>query len=420
MFLARSGAQSARACFFPIRLGGNISLGFSARKGDCRIGRSEGVRTTSGQTAVEANNGSEVPFRGNHADEDGATGRRQMRSSAVLPSIVLILSGLAQAQVPTGALQPRTEPVGAASQQAPESRSGVDLLRPNYVLHSGDQVLIRVAGIQDIGERPFLVDGDGFLDLPTLGRVKAAGLTVAQLEEMLVKLSREYVREPQVTVTVVQFSNEPVFFVGAFKAPGIYPLTGRRTLVEMMAAVGGLSPNASRRIKLTRRKESGEIPLSNAVPAPDGSSSSVEINLARLRDNLNPAEDILLQPFDVISVERAESVYVSGEVLKVGALELQERDSMSVIQALTQAGGLGPSANARRAVILRPVLNTSRRAEIPLNLKRILASEDSDVPLLPNDVLYVPKSTGVKGRDLLYVLPIGATLLTAISYLLLR
>ena len=343
-----------------------------------------------------------------------------MTRSPVLVSLILILGGFVRAQSPAGAAPPRTEPIGAASQQAPDNRSSVDQLRPNYVLHPGDQVLIRAAGIQDISEKPFLVDTDGFVELPTLGRVKAGGLTVSQLESLLVKLSREYVREPQVTVTVVQFSSEPVFFVGAFKTPGIYPLNGRRTLIEMMAAVGGLLPNASRRIKLTRRKESGEIPLSSAVPAPDGSSSSVEINMARLRDNLNPAEDIVLQPFDVISVERSELVYVSGEVLKVGALELQERDSMSVLQALTHAGGLGPAANPKVAFILRPVLNTSRRAEIPLNLKRILSSEDSDVPLLPNDVLYVPKSSGIKGRDLLYALPIAATLLTAVSYLILK
>jgi polysaccharide export outer membrane protein len=275
--------------------------------------------------------------------------------------------------------------------------------------------MIRAAGIQDINERPFLIDGDGFLDLPTLGRVKAGGLTVALFEASLVKLARDYVLEPRVTVTVVQYSNEPIFIVGAFKAPGIYPLGGRRTLTEMMAAVGGLSPNASRRIKVTRRKEIGEIPLSSAVSAPDGSSSSVEINIARLRDNLNPAEDILLQPFDVISVERAEMVYVTGEVGKVAALELQEKDSMSVIQALTQAGGLTPRANSNRAFILRPVLNTSRRAEIPLNLKRILSSEDSDVPLLPNDVLYVPKHGGIQGHDLLYILPIVGTLIYTIT-----
>ena len=191
-------------------------------------------------------------------------------------------------------------------------------------------------------------------------------------------------------------------------------------MTEMMAAVGGLMPNASRRIKVTRRKEFGEIPLSRAVSAPDGSSSSVEINIARLRDNLNPAEDILLQPFDVISVERSELVYVTGEVGKVAALELQEKDSMSVIQALSQAGGLTSRANSKRAFILRPVLNTSRRAEIPLNLKRILSAEDADVPLLPNDVLYVPKHGGISGQSMLYILPVAVSLVTAFSYLAVR
>ena len=340
-----------------------------------------------------------------------------MTKLSVLITTALMLSGFAWAQAPSGGLPSRTDQTGAALQQAPESRTAFDQLRPNYVLHPGDQIMIRAAGIQDINDRPFLIDGDGFLDLPTLGRVKAGGMTVAQFEASLVKLARDYVLEPRVTVTVVQYSNEPIFIVGAFKAPGIYPLSGRRTLTEMMAAVGGLLPNASRRIKVTRRKEFGEIPLSSAVSAPDGSSSSVEINMARLRDNLNPAEDILLQPFDVISVERAELVYVTGEVGKVAALELQEKDSMSVIQALTQAGGLTPGANSKRAFILRPVLNTSRRTEIPLNLKRILSAEDRDVPLLPNDVLYVPKRGGIQGRDLMYILPIAGTLIYTITLL---
>jgi len=279
-------------------------------------------------------------------------------------------------------------------------------------LHPGDQVLIRAAGIPDVSEKPFLIDGDGFVELPTLGRVKAGGLTVSQLEELLVKLSREYVREPQVTVTVVQFSSEPVFFVGAFKAPGIYPLAGRRNLVEMMSAIGGLLPTASRRIKVTRRKEYGTIPLPDAAPAPDGSSTSVEINMASLSDNLNPADDIILEPFDVVSVEDSEKVYVTGEVARVGAFDLLERDSISVIQALTLAGGISPSANAKDARILLPVSNTSRRAEIPLNLQRILKGQDNDRPLLPNDVLYVPKRTGIKtvGRSLIYVIPVAGTL----------
>jgi len=289
----------------------------------------------------------------------------------------------------------------------------MELLRPNYVLRPGDQIMLRAFEMPDISERPFRIDGDGFINLPELGKVKAGGITVENLEASLMELLKKYVRQPQVTVTVVQFSSEPVFFVGAFKAPGIYPLQGRRTLVEMMSAIGGLQPGASRRIKLTRRKEYGDIPLPNAVSAPDGSAASVEINMASLRDNLNPAEDIVLQPFDVISVERADLVYVTGEVAHTGGFDLLDRDSMSVIQALTLAGGTAPDANTKTAWILRPISNTSQRAQIPLNLQRIFNGQDNDRPLLPNDVLYVPKGSALKrnlGRTLLIVLPVAGTI----------
>ena len=135
--------------------------------------------------------------------------------------------------------------------------------------------------------------------------------------------------------------------------------------------------------------------------------------MASLRENLNPAEDVVLQPFDVVSVERAEMVYVTGEVTRVGAFELQERDSISVIQALTLAGGLTQAADVKTARILRPIMNTSRRAEIPLNLKQILAGHESDRPLMPNDVLYVPKASGLKpglGKAMLIALPVAGTI----------
>jgi polysaccharide export outer membrane protein len=299
------------------------------------------------------------------------------------------------------------------SPATPPQSPDVELLRPNYVLRPGDQIMLRAFEMPDISERPFRIDGDGFINLPELGKVKAGGITVENLEASLMELLKKFVRQPQVTVTVVQFASEPVFFVGAFKVPGIYPLQGRRTLVEMMSAIGGLQPGAARRIKVTRRKEYGDIPLPNAVPAADGSASSVEINMASLRDNLNPAEDILLQPFDVISVERAELVYVAGEVGHAGGFDLLDRDSMSVVQALSLAGGVAPDGNQKTAWILRPVSNSSQRTQIMLNLQRILKGQDNDRPLLANDVLFVPKVSGLKrnlGRTLLIVLPTAAAI----------
>jgi polysaccharide export outer membrane protein len=279
-------------------------------------------------------------------------------------------------------------------------------------LRPGDQILIRAFEMDEISERPFRIDGDGFIDLPTLGRIQAGGLTVEKLEATLVEAAKKYVKVPQITVTVVQYSSDVVFFVGAFKAPGIYTLSGERTLVETMATIGGLLPTASRRIKVTRRKEYGPIPLPNAVTLPDGGGTSVEINMSALQNNLNPAEDIVLQPFDVVSVERAQMVYLMGEVGKQGGFELQDRDSMSVIQAIAMAGGLTPTANPKSAMILRPVMDTTRRAGIPIDLQRILKGEEIDRPLLANDVLVVSKSRRISGRDLLVIIPIAVTALS--------
>jgi polysaccharide export outer membrane protein len=264
-------------------------------------------------------------------------------------------------------------------------------VRPDYVLGPNDQILLRVPQSDEINERPFRVASDGFIELPLVGRVRADGLTVQALEGEITTRLRDYIRQPLVSITVTQFRNEPVFFVGAFLAPGIYPLQGRRTLIEMLAAAGGIQPNASHRIKVTRRAEYGPIPLPNTIVDPAKKVSSVEVSLESLTQAINPAEDILLQSYDVVSVERSERVYVSGEVTKVAAIEFGERGSMSVTQALTEAGGFTQFAKQDRVRILRPVLGTNRRAEIDIDLKRVFEGKDVDFPLQPNDVVYVAR-----------------------------
>lgn len=329
-----------------------------------------------------------------------------------------MFSGLLLCTVLSAQQAPPTKPPAASqagqapSATTPETPSG--RLRPNYVLGPGDQILIRAFEMEEISERPYLIDGDGTINLPQLGRIPVSGLTLERVEGLLVEKMRALVKRPQATVTIVQFRSEPVFFVGAFKAPGIYPLQGRRTLVEVLSTIGGLQPNASRRIKITRRKEMGPLPLPGAVESTDGKVTSAEISMGSLRENVNPAEDIALQPFDVISVERAEMVYVNGEIGKVGGFELGERESISVVQIISLAGGLSREAMPSKARILRPVLNSSRRSEVPIDITRILAGKDNDFPLLPNDLLYIPKASSWKktaGRAALVALPLSGSLI---------
>lgn len=312
------------------------------------------------------------------------------------------------AQVPPGALEPNPAAPGQRS-PAPTAEG----LRPTYVLRSGDQIMIRSTGIEEISNRPYRIDSEGKVTLPILGPVQAAGRTVEQFERFLIEQLRTYFVDPQLMVTITQFASEPVFVVGAFRSPGIYPLQGRRTLIELLTSVGGLTPNASRRITVTRKIEYGRIPLPNATESADGTTTSVEISLASLRDNINPAEDIPLAPYDIITANRAEMVFVQGEVARVGGFELGERDSITISQIVSMAGGLGRDAKPDKAVVLRPVLDSTRRAAIPVNVKRILAGKDPDFPLLPNDMLYIPTNTAriVRNRVLLFTVPPAILLL---------
>ncbi|MDP9169923.1 MAG: polysaccharide export protein [Acidobacteriota bacterium] len=337
----------------------------------------------------------------------------------LLPALaaILLLPGWMAAQQPAPASQAPGAPPAAAAEVQPAAGQQ---FRPNYVLGISDQILIRAFEVDEINEKQFRIDSDGTVTMPLIGIVKAAGLTVQELEVDLTTRLKKYVKDPHVTISVIQFRTEPVFIVGAFQKPGIWPLDGRRTLVEMLTMVGGLQPNASRRITITRRQEAGVLPLPNAMVDTENKVSTAEINIGSLRDNVNPAEDIVLAPYDKISVERAEQVYTQGAFLRVAAFELGERDSISVLQVLTLAGGLAADADASQAEILRPVLNTSRRAEIRIDLNSVLAARSNDVPLLPNDILYVPRTKGVLKPILAKAALIGVPLLSSLIFLAFR
>jgi polysaccharide export outer membrane protein len=321
------------------------------------------------------------------------------RRSIVVCCVLIAGSLFAVAQVPQGA--------------PPNPAPAVSSFRPDYVLGPNDQIVIGVPELEEINQRPFRVDSDGFINLPLIGRVRAGGLLVQGLEAELTTRARDFARDPHVTVQLVQYRTDPVTFYGAFKTTGIFPLQGGRTLVEMLAAVGGMQPNASRRIRITRSSEYGPIPLSYAVEDPAKKVSTVEISLDSLTQNINPAEDIILKAYDTITAETAQPVYVNGEVVKPSAIPLGEQQSISVLQALTQAGGLTQNAIRSKIRVLRPILGTSRRAEIQIDLNRVYAGLDNDFPLLPNDVLYVPRDAT---RALL--VPVGTSILTTLPYLI--
>jgi polysaccharide export outer membrane protein len=247
------------------------------------------------------------------------------------------------------------------------------------------------------------VDFSGFIRLPLVGRIQAAGLTIDQLETELVRELKKYMRDPQVSVSVTEFRSQPVSVLGAVRNPGVLQVQGRKTLLEMISLAGGIDPEAGHSIKITRRKEFGPIPLKSAVADETGEYSVADVDLESILEARNPAENIEVKPNDVITVPRGQLVYVMGQVKTPGGFVLRQRETLSALQALALAQGLDRTAKPQDARILRTVEGAPQRLEIRVDLRKVLQGKTSDVPLQPNDVLFipnnVPKSAMIRGLE---------------------
>ena len=280
----------------------------------------------------------------------------------------------------------------AIGQQAPET-----LVLPDsgYVLGPDDQILIHAIDAPEISDKPILIGMNGKITLPLIGRVKAAGLTVEQLETELNAQLRQYVKDPQVSITVVEFRSQPVSVFGAVTKPGVIQLRGRKTLYEVLSMAGGPRETAGASLTVTRRREYGDLPLPGAKTDPTGQFSSAELNVQEVLEGKNPAVNIESKPNDVISVSAAESnmIYVVGDVQRAGGFTLGGRDTVSVLMALSMAGGLGRTAKPEKARIIRSVPGDSKPRETVVNLKKVLDGKAEDIGLHPQEVLVVPTSS---------------------------
>jgi len=281
----------------------------------------------------------------------------------------------------------------AAAEQPAETATLPD---SGYVLGPDDQIVMHAMESPEISDKPILIGTNGNITLPLIGRVKAGGLTVEQLETELNTRLKKYVKDPQISVTVVEFRSQPVSVFGAVTKPGVIQLRGRKTLYEVLSMAGG--PNdekAGSSLTVTRRRENGEIPLPGATVDPTGQFSTAELNVAEILEGKNPAANIEIKPNDTISVSEANSnmIYVVGDVEHGGGFTLGGRQKLSVLRALSLAGGLGRTAKPQKALIIRGSPGEAKPQEIAVNIKQIFAGKAEDIVLLPQDVLVVPTSS---------------------------
>ena len=264
---------------------------------------------------------------------------------------------------------------------------------PQFVLGVGDQVSVRVASLDELPTTPMRIGPNGLLDFPLVGQVQASGLTIDQFRAALAAKLTKYISTPDITVNLVETESRPVSVVGEVSNPGLHQMIGEKRLLDVISMSGGLKPDAGPNVVVTRQPQWGKL---NAGPVTVDSAtgvSSTRLPLDTLLDLRSPGDNIVMEPGDVVSVHRADLIYVVGHVKKAGGFELTTHNTVSLLHAVSLAEGLGPDNAAKNARIIRPAPNgDGSMSEIPVDIPKIFAGKAPDVSLHANDVLFVPHS----------------------------
>jgi polysaccharide export outer membrane protein len=219
------------------------------------------------------------------------------------------------------------------------------LATADYRVGSQDVLSIVVFGESDL-TKSVTVDGDGTFDFPLIGRVTAAGLTARGISEQLVQKLKTYFVNPQVSVEVAKFRSQNIFVFGQVHSPGQYSLTGNMSVLQALAAAGSPT-NAAASYVIVSRPAGSEPSLPNKDP---GGGSVLRITIKELQAGQTPA-GFALRDGDTVTVPKAETVYVMGEVKIPGQYAIE--GDLTVMQAIAIAGGATDKGAVNRVKVSR-------------------------------------------------------------------
>ena len=245
----------------------------------------------------------------------------------------------------------------------------------NYVVGPQDILTITSFDQQDLSGK-YPVDSDGTFTFPLVGRVKAGGLTLRELEAEIKRLLKDgFFKDPQLSVGVEQYRSQKIHIVGEVRNPGTYPLAGEMSLIEAVARAGSTLPSASGEALVVRAKAGQQT---SAPVLPNGDDTEVTtVDLKQLQSGAL-SQNVSLRDGDTIFVPRAESVYVFGQVKSPGAYAIQR--TTTVLQALSLAGGVSERGATGRIKIVR--IEKGKTVEVKVKLTDIVR---------PGDTIMVPE-----------------------------
>ena len=179
-----------------------------------------------------------------------------MRRTFAVLAMSAVLSSCGGGPAPI-AQSPGVEIAPASGLPAPTRQDRANSSR-EYLIGPYDKLAIDVFGVEAL-QREVQVDANGDVSFPLAGTIQAGGITPGELARAIEgRLRGEYVRDPQVTVNLVETVSQQVTVDGQVKQPGIYPVVGNMTLMRAVATAGGTTEYAQLKDVVVFREVGGQ------------------------------------------------------------------------------------------------------------------------------------------------------------------
>lgn len=204
---------------------------------------------------------------------------RWLAMGAALVAVV-VLSGCATGTKPVRSTEYAT--LAAQGKLPPPdttTAAGAYIGVPDYRIGPLDQIEVSVFQVPDLS-RTVRVNSAGEISLPMIGAVLAGGKTVGELEQAIAdKLRESFLQDPQVSVFIQEFASQRVTVEGSVAQPGIKSLTGKTTLLQLIAMSGGLTKMADPEKIIVFRNIEGQrmVALFNLVDIRSGLAEDPQI-----------------------------------------------------------------------------------------------------------------------------------------------
>lgn len=249
----------------------------------------------------------------------------------------------------------------------------------NTEIGPGDVLDVEVFDTPELSLASAHVSNNGTVTLPVLGAVQVEGLNANEASRKIEAALRErgIMLQPHVTVAIVENAAQGATLLGEVKSPGVYPAVGGRRLLDLLALAGGLSSSAGKTVTIAHR---------------DDPTHPLTIHLVPNAEDLGSQRNPVIQPGDTVMVGRAGIIYILGDVKKPGGFLVDNDEHISLLQALTLAGGWNQEAALSKAELIRKAPQGHK--EMTLDLKHVLKGEQADVKVENGDILYIPSSLG--------------------------